>query len=169
MNLLNLRPLPSALPDESFGGLQKERDGFVDDAVVFSLLAGSSAPRQLGKIHENLALPADDLDFAGWCLSSAPPVRATEIVRARPAPPVIDESGIGVPHQGSHRWWLAGMAGALSTLLISFLLLSLSERNAATDEVVPSATRSQRAISTPVVEQEKQQKFHELTEVLPPK
>jgi hypothetical protein len=31
-------------------------------------------------------------------------------------------------HRGSHRWWLAGLAGFVFTLLASTLLLSLSTR-----------------------------------------
>jgi hypothetical protein len=111
-----------------------EREGFVDEAVVQALISG---PRQWRSTacHEDLALAADDLDFAGWQLPATPPPRAAEIPSQvidastrRAAPPVLEESGIGEPHHGSHRWWLAGLAGAFSTMLFSLLLLTLSSR-----------------------------------------
>jgi hypothetical protein len=111
-----------------------EREGFVDEAVVLALING---PRQLrsAACHEDLALAADDLDFAGWQLPNNPPARVAETpLRVTPAisrratPPVLVESGIGEPHHGAHRWWLAGLAGAFSTMLFSLLLLTLSSR-----------------------------------------
>ena len=46
----------------------------------------------------------------------------------RPAPPVLEEPGIGASHRGAHRWWLAALAGIMLTLLASLLLFSLSAR-----------------------------------------
>lgn len=126
MNLQTLRPLPCQRTDEGNLNLAVERDGFVDDAVVFALMAGPVQSRSQGHADQ-LVLSADDMDFAGWSLSPELRVEATETRRA--APPVLEEEpGLGEPHRGSHRWWIAGLAGALSTLLVSFLLLSLSER-----------------------------------------
>lgn len=51
------------------------------------------------------------------------------IVR-RAVPPLITEADIGTPHHGTHRWWLAGLAGVLSTMLFTLLLLTLSSRPA---------------------------------------
>ena len=50
------------------------------------------------------------------------------IVR-RAVPPLITESDIGTSHHGTHRWWLAGLAGVLSTMLFTLLLLTLSSRH----------------------------------------
>lgn len=113
-----------------------EREGFVDESAVLALLSGPTHLRT-SSYPEDLALAADDLDFAGWQLPiSAPVVRPAEfppqvidaIVRRRATPPSLDEPGIGSPHFGSHRWWLAGMAGVFSTLLFTLLLITLSSR-----------------------------------------
>jgi hypothetical protein len=114
-----------------------ETEGFVDDEVVMALLTGP-LPQRSNPPPEDLVLSADDMDFAGWCLSPKLPARSTVSVSAAlPAPtdrraaaptPTFDEPGLGIPHSGSHRWWIAGLAGALSTMLISLLLLSLSSR-----------------------------------------
>ncbi|MES2439329.1 MAG: hypothetical protein V4584_09690 [Verrucomicrobiota bacterium] len=135
MNPLRLSPLPSLRADDESGTLLMEREGFVDEAVVTALVRNTHHHHRSTPYPEDLALAADDLDFAGWRLSSSPPVRGPEfspqvinaIVR-RAAPPMIEEPGLGSPHLGSHRWWLAGLAGVISTMLFSLLLLSLSVR-----------------------------------------
>lgn len=138
MNRLNLSPFPSLRSDEASSIPRIEKDGFVDDDVVLALVAGTS-PSRSSADPGDLALAADDMDFAGWCLpgrmrSPAPELKELkgapyEFTR-RPAPPQQEEPGLGEPHHGSHRWWLAGLAGALSTMLFSVLLLSLSARSA---------------------------------------
>lgn len=126
MNLQTLRPLPCQRTDEGIQNLAVERDGFVDDAVVFALMAGPVQQRHAADADQ-LVLSADDMDFAGWSLS--PELRLEPLETRRAAPPVLeDEPGLGEPHRGSHRWWIAGLAGAFSTLLFSMLLLTLSER-----------------------------------------
>lgn len=138
-----------------------EREGFVDEAAVLALIRGPRQPRSAA-CHEDLALAADELDFAGWQLPTAPKTRVTDIepqVTAatirRATPPVLDEPGIGIPHAGSHRWWLAGLAGAFSTMLCSLLLLTLSSRPPAPlDPESPSSAMTRaRAMPTalPVV------------------
>jgi hypothetical protein len=121
-----------------------EREGFIDEAVVLALV---NSPRHLRSTAypADLALAADDLDFAGWQLPSAAPVRGPEIppqvisaIVRRATPPTLEESGIGAPHRGSHRWWLAGLAGVLSTMLFSLLLMTLSSRSHFSSEVVPT-------------------------------
>lgn len=141
MNRLKLSVLPT-LRNETAGEISlMEREGFVDDAVVMALLTGPVQPRTLANPND-LALPADDMDFAGWRLSKSLPERSIQQVSpfsaaddlseppvCRAAPPTLDEPGLGDPHRGTHRWWLAGLAGVLSTLLFSVLLLSLSNRS----------------------------------------
>lgn len=146
MNPLPLRPLPSLrFDDESRAQLMEmEHAGFVDEAAVTALMAGPRQPRISG-FPEDLALAADDLDFAGWRLGPAPRSRGAEvppqvidaIVRRASPPP---EPGLGSPHHGGHRWWLAGLAGILTTLLFSLLLLSLSTRSEVLPESPPLAT-----------------------------
>ena len=140
MNRTRLTMLPSQRYDNPSEMPVMERDGFVDDAVVLALLAGPIQTRQLADSGD-LVLSADDMDFAGWELSRSLPRHATEAVYRpkenairRAAPPELEEPGLGEPHRGNHRWWLAGLAGALSTMLFSVLLLSLSSRDAADSE-----------------------------------
>lgn len=130
MNLHMLSPLPRQNSDGDSREFESEGGGFVDDEVILALVAGPKASRTVGNPMD-LALAADDMDFAGWSLSSELPIHA---VRAevgperRPAPPELDEPGIGEPHRGSHRWWLAGLAGALSTMIFTLVLIALSNR-----------------------------------------
>lgn len=132
MNPLKLTLLPSTRQNEESGSLQMEREGFVDEAAVLALLTGPTHPRS-SSYPQDLALSADDLDFAGWQIQTTPVARPSEfpphvidaIVRRATS---HDEPGIGSPHSGSHRWWLAGMAGVFSTLLFSVLIASLTSR-----------------------------------------
>ncbi len=143
MKSLSLSLLPSVRNPEESDSLQMEREGFVDEAAVFALLSGPTHLRSVS-YPEDLALAADDLDFAGWQVPTAPAARPAEfppqvidaIVR-RAAPPSFNEPGIGSPHLGSHRWWLAGLAGALSALLFSVLLVALSSRSGLRPEPGP--------------------------------
>lgn len=130
---LGLTPLPVQRMHEDSELLMMERDGFVDEAVVAALRA--KQPGRRTAYPEDLALCADDLDFAGWQTSEAwqprlpevPPQVISAIVR-RASPPVAGEPCIVEQHQGTHRWWLAGLAGVLSTLLVVALLLFLTSR-----------------------------------------
>jgi hypothetical protein len=148
MNSLGLRPLPSLRAEEESGSLLMEREGFVDEAVVSALVRAPHHPvRSMGQ-REDLALSADDMDFAGWRLSPTPAFTRTEVppqvidaIVRRAAPPMIEEPGLGNSHQGSHRWWLAGLAGVLSTMLFSVLLLTLSARPGMSYESVFSPHR----------------------------
>ena len=82
MNPLKLSLLPSPRFDDVSGMPMVERDGFVDDAVVLALIAGPAMPRYQADSRD-LALAADDMDFAGWCLSPALPCQTL------PAPPEL--------------------------------------------------------------------------------
>ncbi len=136
--------------------LQMEREGFVDEAVVSALVSGPQSSRSL-PYPDDLILSVDDMDFAGWQLAASPPVRSAEVpphvidaILRRAAPPVVTEPGLGVPHLGSHRWWLAGLAGALSTMLFSVLLLSLASRSTGHFETMlpPSTLTRPKAAAT---------------------
>ncbi len=130
MNLNLLSPLPRLNSDGSSRVTEAQRDGFVDDEVILALVAGPTASRPVGN-PVDLALAPDDMDFAGWSLSPSIPahvLQAATTNNRRPAPPELDEPGIGAPHSGSHRWWLAGLAGALSTMIFTLVLIALSNR-----------------------------------------
>jgi hypothetical protein len=137
-----------------------ESEGFVDEAAVMALIAAPSGNRSMA-YPEDLVLAADDLDFAGWQLppthaarpraAEIPPPVIDAIVR-RAAPPLLAESGIGIPHRGTHRWWLAGLAGVLSTMLFTLLLLTLSSRPVESSGPIlqpPAATVSRLQPSKP--------------------
>lgn len=146
MNSLGLSPLPTLRTDDESTSFLMEKEGFVDEAVVAAMVAAPHHISRSQPIHADLALSSDDLDFAGWSFPAASPARqpvvaprheATSPAR-RPEPPVICEPGLGASHQGNHRWWIAGLAGILSTMLFSVLLLSLSYRpGAAANAVTP--------------------------------
>jgi hypothetical protein len=135
MSALGISPLPTLRANEESSQLLMEREGFVDEAVVAALRSAPLNSTRAVGYPEDLALAADDLDFAGWQLAKpaatrrpeVPPQVIAAIVR-RAAPPAPLELGIGAPHQGNHRWWLAGLAGITSTILFAVLLFSLSAR-----------------------------------------
>jgi hypothetical protein len=133
---MNLNPF-TILPSTRYSSPSEmpvlERDGFVDDSVVQAILAGPVAPRQTWN-PEDLVLAADEMDFAGWQHTNRVPdfekaqaALPLEPQPRRAAPPVLEEPGLGAPHRGTHRWWIAGLAGAFSMLLFSLLLFSLSQ------------------------------------------
>ena len=150
MTPLSLAPLPSTRATEDFAPGQV---GFVDDAVVARLLSPVSASR-IESCPADLALAADDMDFAGWQLAPSPNAPASafrgteEITEVPPltfrraTPPAVTEPGSGPPHDGNHRWWAAGLAGILATLLVTLLLLILSSRPDSTDIPPPSAVQT---------------------------
>lgn len=133
MQSLPLSPFPSLRLEKSRSGSASQPQDFVDDAVILALLDGPASSRKSPEPLD-LALSQDEMDFAGWRLSAALPSRSTAAVVRRPSPPVCTESGLGEPHRGSHRWWLAGLAGALTTLIFTSLLFSLASRGVAPDE-----------------------------------
>lgn len=130
MKTLRFTTLPSDRSDEETSSQQVDRDGFVDEAAVFALLNSPPYPRS-SSYPEDLALAADDLDFAGWQIPSTPVARPAEfppqvidaIVR-RASPPSSTESVRSTTPSGSSRWWVAGVAGAISTLLFLIGLIS---------------------------------------------
>ncbi len=134
MTPLRVNPLPTLRAIDETPALVIERDGFIDEAALSALMFEPLYPARQAPYPEDLALAVDDLDFAGWKLSESPQPRllgatlnAQKPLR-RPAPPVIEEPGLDLPHSGNHRWWLAGIAGLLSTLIFSLLLLNLATR-----------------------------------------
>ena len=129
MNSLSVSPLPSARINDNTEIHRFEMDGFIDDDVVIAMTQQPRYPRT-SPLPQDLVLSADEQDFAGWQLPSQPIVVPSTPAgtETRPCPPSL-ESGIGNPHQGGHRWWLAGLAGALSTLIVSALLINLASRH----------------------------------------
>lgn len=174
MNPLGLSPLPSVRTEDESGSFLLERDGFVDEAVISAMVSAPHHPVRSAGYPEDLALAADDMDFAGWRLSKAVTVRRAEVppqvieaILRRAAPPAIAEPGIGASHQGSHRWWLAGLAGVLSTMLFSLLLLSLSARPGSRFEILSPQVLAP-AKPLPVKDVQPAVATPELTDISPP-
>ena len=84
MNSLRLSPLPSTRPSDESDSRSMEREGFVDEAVVMTLITETHPGRRVA-YPEDLALAADDLDFAGWQL----PVTHAARPRAAEIPPHV--------------------------------------------------------------------------------
>ncbi len=173
MKPLSLSPLPTLRADDISGTFQMEREGFVDDGVIVQMMIGTLPGRSVAD-PADLALAADDNDFAGWQLTAttfsrtmtAAPETPHSIFR-RAAPPVVEEPGLDAPHQGEHRWWLAGLAGVLSTLLFSLLLLSLSSRPGTHFETLLIPRMLTTARPTPDQKPETPNLTPELTDISP--
>jgi len=130
MKQLCLRPLPVHRADENATSLKMERESFVDEARVTALVTGCHLGRSV-PYPADLALAADDLDFAGWRLSAAETPRCPEVpphvidaIVRRTLPQIIGESGRGSSQTQSRWYWLTGIAGVLSTLLFIVMWLS---------------------------------------------
>lgn len=112
--------------------LPVDADGFVDDAVVFELIAGSSRLR--GTAHAaDLVLPADDMDFAGWKMPELPaeriirsPAISPEYVERQVPPPTLESPSRIASGGGKSRWWFAALIGTVSSLSLGLMLFLLS-------------------------------------------
>lgn len=136
---MQLAPLPAVCTDEQRTAPAPIPDGFVDDEVIASIIAlpetyrGHSSP-------SDLILSSDENDFAGWSVPRPSPFRVIaerqELSQARTES--IDaemESGIGQPHRGQHRWWIAAAAGVSGAMILSLLFLNLGDQSAAKREL----------------------------------
>jgi hypothetical protein len=126
MQPLKLSPLPCAIPPEEIPSTIRSECGFVDEAVVRALMAGPVFSPRLECERPEVAVKGTALDFAGWSLPTTPMAAVAPENTRRPTPPVLAEPGLGEPHRGPHRWWLAGMAGATCSFLFAMLILHLT-------------------------------------------
>lgn len=127
--MMSIPPLPEAARAESSASVFED---FVDDAAISSLI--SSMPIAESVAWESRPPQPAAEDYAGWMVPErkAPRFLIKERPRRRNQPRRAQgtaqaEPGIGLPHRGPHRWWLASLAGATSTLLFAGLLFYLSE------------------------------------------
>ena len=128
---MQLSPLPIfRSPDAAANGRTESLD-FVDDAEILRLITGPVSERAPA-LASHECLTAEDVDFAGWHTPGATPSPFTPApqppVSARPTPPTLTEPGLDLPHTGGHRWWIGGLAGALSTFILAALILTQSHR-----------------------------------------
>jgi hypothetical protein len=173
MNPLSLSPLPTLRSDDESDRHLMEREGFVDEAVVAALVKGNP-PSRSAACPDDLALAADDFDFAGWRLSKAETVRSPEVppqvidaIVRRAAPPVVGRSRPESEPQAKYRWWFVGSAGVIASLLFSILLLTLSARPGSHFEMLlsPRMLTTTKPVSAQQTEPAKL--TTELTEVSP--
>lgn len=129
---LQLSPLPSVRKQDDSQALFLETVGFVDEEAVAAMVSRPFQTRSV-PVPEDLVLSLDDMDFAGWHHTSktpskrspeVPPEVISAIVR-RSAPPVESLETEPVEEPAITRWWLAGLAGALTTLLVSVILVGV--------------------------------------------
>lgn len=137
---MQLAPLPAACTDEHRTSAVPIPDGFVDEEVIASIIALPETYRS-SSTPSDLILSSDENDFAGWSVPRPSPFRAIaerqEFSSAR-ADTVTEEiePGIGQPHRGQHRWWMAAAAGISSAMILSLLFVTLGNQDAAKHELV---------------------------------
>jgi hypothetical protein len=129
---LPLAPIPLGRMENAGEQRPSIPDGFVDDDVIASLLAAPSVQR-LSAMHSDMVLSSDVDDFAGWAVQRHSPFRVIAEQQERAAlPPAAEtdssEPGLGRPHRGGHRWWIATATGISSSLILSLLFSNLASR-----------------------------------------
>lgn len=128
---LHVAPFPAARFETNAEPRVQLPDGFVDDDVIASLIAPPQHSR-LSSAPSDLVLSSDENDFAGWSVKSTSPFRVIaerqDFIVARTFSEFSDP-GIGEPHRGGHRWWIAAVTSAASALLLSLLFTGLADRS----------------------------------------
>jgi hypothetical protein len=135
MQPLRVSQLPFVRPEGESKSSVMEREGFVDEDVVKVMVARPQGSRHVGQ-QSDLVLSAEDLDFAGW---SFPTTAATREPQALTVPRIFDELAKEAASpkplnfararptepETNHRWWLAGLAGVVTTVGFSLILIKL--------------------------------------------
>ncbi len=144
METLPLTTLPSERSEASKGYQRVQNEGFIDESLVLAVIAKGPYERTYVKA-EDMVLSSSVDDYAGWALPVASPFRdlarlevsapqGESVPLRQPAAPSLEgvrrisEEGLEEPHQGSHRWWLLGVSGAMTCMILSLTLLSLAQR-----------------------------------------
>ena len=155
MTPLRLSPFPTHRADDKSTLLLMEREGFVDEAVVAALVTSRHSGRSVAN-PDDLALAADDLDFAGWLQSKSVTARSAEVppqvidaIVRRTLPPPTEQPLHGSRRSPSRRWWLTGLA-----LLLVFpavlLFLQAHFGNQLFSRVIPTSIPDPMKIVEPV-------------------
>ena len=149
MDILPLNPLPAETSESAKGSRQLQSEGFVDEAVVRSVLMKGAYERVYVK-PEEMVLSSSEEDYAGWALPVSSPFRdlideqapsvsaeirqpAAPSLKSERAAAAASEAGISEPYTGAHRWWLFGISGAMTCAILSLTLLSLAQRGNSRD------------------------------------
>jgi hypothetical protein len=128
---LQVSPLPADRFNDGQEATNRVMDGFVDDDVIASIITGPVSSRPSPRTSD-LVLSSDENDFAGWAVPSVSPFRIiAEKQEMAAAIPQHGESepGLGQPHRGQHRWWVAAAASVASALIFSMLFAGLAYRS----------------------------------------
>ncbi len=153
-----------------------EQQGFVDEALVTRLLATAGHSRAVAR-HQDLALAADDSDFAGWQHAPCPPPpqistpeRTAEIASEevpqiplqlgirRATPPKIlpstpntlpRRSGLQrtAPRRTRHAAWIAALIGVIFSSAIALAFLHHSDQWPLFNRSAPQAPSFHPAIT----------------------
>jgi hypothetical protein len=122
---LDLKPLPTWPSQQTPAFAKTTEPGFVDDSVIEDILRRSSRPAALNS-NQELALSADDMDFAGWHAISRPVAEPeTPALPPKQEFSPVTEPGLGNPQRETPRWWLAGLATVGSLIALSLSLMTV--------------------------------------------
>lgn len=150
---LCLSPFPTRRAGDASALPMIEREGFVDEAVVATLVRESHLGRSIA-YPDDLALAADDLDFAGWSLAKTVPTRSAEVppqvidaIVRRASPQVSSVLRSDTRRPRNRRPWRVGLAILLIAAVIvlsaahleTFLQTRLSSGKSTTHKTVLSA------------------------------
>lgn len=148
---LQLAPIPAVRSENPAEPVAPLLEGFVDDEVIASIIAMPPSASRIVSHPSDLALSSDESDFAGWAVRGTSPFRIIaekqELQHARPLP--VEEPGLGEPHRGNHRWWIAAVSGGASALVLSLLFINLAGRDGSKSSMV-SMTKSMQWIESAV-------------------
>ena len=124
MKPLSLSPFPTRRAHDDSASHLTERDGFVDETVVTALVRENHLGRSVA-YPDDLALAADDLDFAGWSLTKSVPARSAEVppqvidaIVRRASPHVSQDLRRSSSQPKNSRHWLVGLAILLIATMI---------------------------------------------------
>ncbi len=139
MQTLRVSQLPFVRPEIESDLALMDREGFVDEEVVKIFAATPNTSRTTAQLSD-LVLSAEDLDFAGWNFPVSSISRHPEITPVHqrddefskdlvsPQPLNFSRARPTAPEPTNH-WWLAGLAGVITTVGFSFILVKLIAPN----------------------------------------
>ena len=148
---LCLSPFPTRRADDESPLPLMQREGFVDEAVVATLVRESQLGRSVA-YPDDLALAADDLDFAGWSLAKTVPTRSAEVppqvidaIVRRASPQVSSVLRSDTRRPRNRRSWRVGLAILLIAAVIVLSaahLESFLQTGFSCEKIAPSQGRS---------------------------
>lgn len=155
---MQLAPLPADRSGSPAEYGSQPIQGFVDEEVIASIIARPSATTsRVSAERTDLVLSSDPDDFAGWAIPSTSPFKAIAEKQDRGEQVIpsvrsflISEPGIGEPHRGNHRWWIAAAAGISASLIISLLFMHLGGRTVSQPDLAQISRNSIELIQSAI-------------------